>query len=177
MEKIRRAIRAGLVILLCGCAVGVLRHGYVLDPALEGKSCNVAIKRDFKFADLEMKVLGNIEVYDNLLSVDCDERAVFDTVIADACALRADVINVTGEKQPDYFWTMCYRVNAQFLRLADPEQAIQIESDPHYEMAAIQQRASISTQRAGQAYAIGMVGMILGSLIAGFMVNTADGSK
>ncbi len=177
MKKISRALHVGLVIVLCGCAAEVSRHGYVLDPSQVGISCDVPIKRDFHFSDQEIHVLGNIEIHDKFMPNQCDEGAVFKTVIADACALNADVINVVGEKQPDYVWTSCYGVNAQFLRFVDREQTISIESDPHYEMSAIQQRAAISKQRASAASATAIAIGVVAGVIAGSMAGSAAGSK
>jgi hypothetical protein len=155
------------MVLLCGCAAGVSRYGYSVEPSIHSAVPDIAIKKDAHFEKEDVDVLGRIKVYDKFFSTKCDEATVFDIVLGDAGALGADLVNILWDKQPGYVWTVCYRMEAEFLRFHDREMAENIHSDPKYELACIQRRGEVGRQRKDKAYALAVVGGATGPVGAG----------
>lgn len=163
---------AACFVTLCGCSAGVSRVGYSIDEQRNMSKCNIPIKLKAYFNDGEFDKMGAISIYDyNLISVDCDIAIALGTIKQDACYLGADVINITEEKYPDYVWSVCYRVNADFIKLHDRQQAQNIQSDPQYEWTKIEKEGAISRQIGKAAY-WGAVGAgAIGGAVGGAMVG------
>ena len=86
-----------------------------------------------------------------------------DIFCKEACALGADLVNVTDEKQPD-FWSTCYRAKAEFLHFKDREEAKVLLSDAKYAPDLIIDRSEKSKRRAREIIAASVMGGLLGGL-------------
>src|SRR5437867_4632864 len=149
MKSTVRSFAIVLVILSTGCATGITRIGYQLPSRGEAKDltkCPIAIRAYASYDASAVDVLGSIKAYDTGFSTDCDEAYVLDNFCKDACALGADVVNVTEEHQPD-FWSTCYRASAELLRFKEREQAKNLLSDAKYAPELIIDRAERARKR------------------------------
>jgi len=123
-----------ILFALSGCSVGIMRIGYSTPKdtaAINGASCNIAIKFQAKYSKDEVDVLGTIKSYATGLSINCGEINVLTIFYKDACAQRADIINIVEERQPDS-WSTCYRAEAELIRLKDREKVLQARTDEKY---------------------------------------------
>lgn len=124
-------------------------------------------KLKFSLAENETKKLGNIEVYDhNLISSNCDIYTVLSILKGDGCYLGADYINITEEKYPDYIWSVCYRVKAEFVK-TDKGKTEKFESDPQYDFAKLKQEGEVSRRRGNAAYMNAVGGGLVGGVVGG----------
>ena len=106
------------VIVLAGCAMGIKRQGYdagVFEAGGASSDCRVLIEKEASFPENEIEVLGKVDVYDAGFSIKCDEFTVLEILRKEACALGANLINITEDNSPDD-WSTCYRVKAELLR-------------------------------------------------------------
>jgi hypothetical protein len=167
MKTILTIVLCTATILISGCAAGITRTGYRLPKnqnASNLQRCPIAIQSNAKYDNTNVVVLGRIDAYDTGFSTDCDEAYVLDIFCKEACALGADLVNVTEEKQPD-FWSTCYRANAEFLRFKDREQAKVLLSDAKYAPDLIIDRSEKSKKRAREIIAASVMGGLLGGLV------------
>ena len=163
MKSVKTICLIAFMLTAIGCAANVSRHGYQIDSGKKILSCDTPIKLNASFDKKDVITLGSIEVSDgNLISKDCDEETVLNIVRQDSCQLAADVINLTEEIQPDYFFSVCYRIKADFLKFNIAPIGQAIVSDPQYEWEKVRERGAISRQRGAAAY-----GAAIGSGIAG----------
>jgi hypothetical protein len=177
MNVLKYCITGLIIIILYGCSANVARYGYKLNQTEVIPECSTPIKLKAEFDQSEVKKLGSIKVYDaNLVSKNCDEESVLTIAKRDACHLGADVINITRENQPDYFWSVCYRIKADFLKFNDPQQAETIESDPQYEWRKVQKRGAISRRKGKQAYGMAVGAGVAGGLGGGAAAGAAVGA-
>ena len=115
----KRALLSGLsagLLALCGCAAGISRQGYTLGDVRQPghpTDCHLAFKCKATYESNEVEVVGHIKAYDTSVSVTCDEAYILDIFSKEACALGADVVNVTDEHYPS-FWSTCYQAKAEF---------------------------------------------------------------
>ena len=89
---------AAFVFLHCvGCAAKIERDGYELkdQEMSDVPNCSVVIKNCPNIDKTHVMVLGRIEASDTGLSIECDEFDVLTLFIKEACALEADIINIT----------------------------------------------------------------------------------
>src|SRR6266540_1863204 len=142
-------------ILVSGCAAGIKRIGYQLPENQNAKNlerCPIAIQCNPTHDDTDVVVLGRIKAYETGFSIECDEAYVLDIFCKEACALGADLIVVTEEKQPD-FWSTCYRAKADFVRFNDREKVKALLSDAKYAPELIIDRAEKSKKRTREVIA------------------------
>jgi len=152
---------------LGGCSPGVSRYGYTIKEDQKVEDCPMPFK--LKFSITDTKKLGNIEVYDhNLISSNCDIFTVLSILKRDGCYLGADLINITEEKYPDYIWSVCYRVKADFIKI-DKGETKGLESDPQYDLAKLKQEGEASRKRGNAAYINAVGAGLVGGAVGGAM--------
>ena len=159
-----------ITLFLNACAAGYSRKGY--DPKKltydnTNTNCKIAIKNNYDFESVNGIVLGEIKAYDVGLSMHCSEAVVLSTFILDACALGAQLINITKEEQPGYWTSACYRAEAQFIKITDPNIASLIFSDEKYSPEKVNERSEL-THKINEASIGAGVG---GGLLGGAMVK------
>jgi hypothetical protein len=148
---ISRALAAICAVALCGCGYSRIGYSVSSQPAVE--HCNVPIKKKAHFNEGDVKTLGTVIAHDHYLNAEeCDIEAVLGRIRVDACYLKADLINITYDEQPDYNWSICYRVEADLIKLTNPKDAKNIESDPQYEWAKVKEQGALSREKAKNAY-------------------------
>jgi hypothetical protein len=149
---ISRILATVCAVALCGC--GFSRIGYTVSEQQETVAhCNVPIKKKARFSEAEVKTLGTVIAHDHYLNSEaCDIEAVLGRIREDACYLKADLINITYEEQPDYNWSICFRVEADLLKFNDPKEAKSIESDPQYDWAKVKEQGRIAREKGKNAY-------------------------
>ena len=147
-------------ILTSGCAAGITRTGYQLPAGQTSKDLErrpIAIQCNAKYDTNDVVVLGSIHAYDTGLSTDCDEAYVLDIFCREASMVRADLINITEEKQSNILTSSCYRAKARFLRFKDREKAKGLLSDPKYAPSLIVDRSVKSGKRNRESIVAGVV--------------------
>lgn len=167
MKTIASILLCGAALLLVGCRSGISRTGYKApDPQAMNNASRrpIAIQCNAIYNPDDVEVLGGIHAYDTGFSTYCDEAYVLDTFYKDANALGADIINITEEKQPD-FWSTCYRAKAQFLRLKDRDKAKTLVSDAKYAPELIVERSAAARKRTRAIIVASVFGGALGGLI------------
>jgi len=165
------------LFLLTGCSANVTRHGYQIDPKKQVAECATPIKLKADLTNSDIQKLGMIDVYDaNLVSVNCDESIVLGMLKTDSCHLGADMINITEERQPDYIFSVCYRVKADFIKFKSAPSSTLLASDPQYDWAKVQARGAISKQKGNNAYFGAVVGGAAGGAVGGAVAIGANAS-
>ncbi len=109
------------LFFLVGCAPKITRYGYTFQDIQnknQNSNCFVPIKKNFVYDKEEVVILGEILSGDSGVSTDCNEGHVLNIFRQEACALKADLINIIYERNTD-LWSSCYRAKAQFLRFKD----------------------------------------------------------
>ena len=122
------------ILSLTGCASKITRYGYSLQELPDKDKylgCIMPIKKDFIYNKDEVEILGEILAGDSGVSLDCGKGHVLNLFRQEACALKADLINISYERDID-IWSSCYRAKAQFLRFRDREKAKNLENDAGY---------------------------------------------
>lgn len=163
-------------ILASGCAAGISRTGYARPDSQAAANLPrrpIAIQRGAKFDPDDIVVLGSIHAYDTGFSTACDEAKVLETFYKEANSVGADVINITQEKQPD-FWSTCYRARAQFIRFKDRAKAANLFSDPRYAPELIIERSVESKKRTREIIAASVFGGVLGGVIVDSVTRPRD---
>ena len=123
-----------LSISLAGCASVITRQGYDLKDIPNRNAhlgCSIPIKKDFQYNKNEVEILGSIKSGDTGFSLECGKGYVLGIFRQEACALGADLINITYERGLD-LWSSCYRAKADFLRLRDRDKTKSLGSDVAY---------------------------------------------
>lgn len=168
MKTALMMVLCSAAILASGCAAGISRTGYQLPPNQKSKDlrrCSIAIQCQAKYHTNDVEVLGSIRSYDTGFSTDCDEASVLDTFCREGCMLGADLINITEEKQPNFWTSTCYRAKADFLRFKDREKAKALLSDPKYAPDLIIDRSEKSGKRNRETIAGAVLAGPLGALV------------
>ncbi len=122
------------LVFLTGCSSVITRTGYTLEDISNKENkyyCSVPIKKNFVYKNDEVEILGEIKSGDSGFSTDCGKGRVLNLFRQEAGALKADLINITYERDID-IWSSCYRAKAQFLRFKDREKAKNLDSDSVY---------------------------------------------
>lgn len=129
----KRIILILSLAMLMGCSSTMTRTGYSLKSLQTNKNaqCDIPIKKNFPHSRNEIEILGSIRAGDSGLSVKCGEAYVLKRFQQEACALGADLINITDESRFDILST-CYRAKAEFLRFKDRTKAKDLVPDPVY---------------------------------------------
>jgi hypothetical protein len=174
MNNSKHSIKTLLALILCGvgvivsgCKSGITRVGYQLPAGAETQKldkCPIAIQDNVKYDTNEVQVLGSIHSYDTGFSTDCDEAYTLDIFCREGCMLGADIINITEDKQPD-FWSTCYRARAEFLRFKDRDKAQKLYSHARYAPQLIIDRSVKSGRRTRDVIIGTVAGGALGALI------------
>lgn len=123
-----------VTLALGGCASVMTRYGYELKdiPKRDASlGCSIPVKKNFQYHRDDVEVLGSIKAGDSGLSFECGKGYVLGIFRQEACALGADLINITYERNLD-IWSSCYRAKADFLRFKDRTKVSVLESDPDY---------------------------------------------
>jgi hypothetical protein len=155
--------------LFTGCSTGIKRTDYKIAGNREEKDlsqCAVAVKFNARYRPEDVEMLGSVKGYDTGFSVHCDEAYVLELFCKEACMLGADLVNITEEKQPDY-WSSCYRAKAEFVRFKDRDRVKSLYSDVAYTPQFVIQRSLQSKQRNQEAIRAGVMGGLVGGLISG----------
>ena len=123
--KLRKGLVASITcfsFLCSSCAANIARTGYQIeDKEINTEDCqNTIIVRNLAYDSDLVDILGSVKASDTGFSVKCSEDYVINNFKNDACVLNAELINITEEKQPD-FWSSCYRAKAEFLKVKDRE--------------------------------------------------------
>ena len=123
---IRRTVSIFLlfaVFLSAGCSAKIARYGYTLEDIQKNNNASdffIPIKKNFVYNKDEVEILGEIKAGDTGFSTDCNEGHVLNIFRQEACALKADLINIIYERNTDML-SSCYRAKAQFLRFKNRE--------------------------------------------------------
>ena len=168
MKKRNNLLAVFLLVLLCSCSSGITRYGYELQDLNNLNSsadCRISIKDNMPYDKADTEILGSIKAYDTGLSVRCDEAYVLSIFCKDACALGADVVNITQERYPS-FWSSCYRAKAEFLFFKNREQAKSLHSDWWYEPEMIVESSKETARRNKMAIEAGIMGGMLGGMMS-----------
>lgn len=131
---IRKLILFFVIVELTGCASVITRYGYKLEDIPNRNAylgCRIPIKKDFQYNNDEVEILGSIKAGDTGMSFKCGKGDVLTIFRQEGCALGADLINITYDRDID-LWSSCYRAKADFLRLKDREKAKTLKSDAGY---------------------------------------------
>lgn len=111
------------LFLTTGCSAKITRYGYTsrdVTNVERPSSCFVPIRKNFVYDKKDVEVLGEIKSGDTGFSLECSKGHVLNIFQQEACALKADLINITYERDTD-LWSSCYRAKAEFLRFKDRE--------------------------------------------------------
>lgn len=176
MRKIVLCLLLVLIGNVIGCYSSITRTGYTKnDLRTDLSPCpDIIIKKNASFSEDVATVVGKIKAGDTGFSFVCSEKYVLGTFRNDACGLRADIVNITKEKQPD-FWSTCYRAKADLLRCKDRKVLAGIKSDPQYTSELIDERSRKTTilNAVGIGVAGGAAAGVLGAGVAVAMVSPA----
>lgn len=166
-------ILCGATAILSGCTSGITRTGYRLpsgQTSVAATNSPIAIKCNAHYSTNDVVLLGSIHAYDTGFSTRCDEAYVLGIFSEEGRMLGADVINITEERQPD-FWSTCYQAKAQFLHFKDRKMAMEVYSDPKYAPDLVAERSNKSIQLEA-AEAGGAIGGLIGGAIAVAIVTS-----
>ncbi len=150
-------------ITSCSTNSKLTRKGYRLseDQKVKIGDCKVFITSKKESSFHKAKKLGAIEASDSGMGVNCQEDYVIKNFISDACALGANVINITSETQPD-FWSTCYRAKADFLSI---EKTLGLTTDPNYYPEQILKRSQLGHNKTKAAMGGGIIGGVLSAVV------------
>ena len=111
-----------LSIIFAGCAASVsfTPNGSARTPKPENAKITI-LDGDERYSD-KCASLGQIEVYDAGLAVNCDFDVVVNKAVQKAQEVGADAIKITEIKKPDFIST-CYRLKAIALAYDGPDSA------------------------------------------------------
>ena len=152
--------------VLASCASTIGREGYKLDGfAGREKDCaNIIVIKSLNYNPELVEIVGKISASDSGFSVTCSEEYVIENFKKDACAVGADLINITKESHPD-FWSTCYRAKAELLRIKDREMLSKLKSDAKYSDKNISTRSKYTECMNKGIIAAGALGGVIGALI------------
>ena len=163
-------------LFVSGCAAGISRTGYQLPVGQTSKDLPrrpIAIQCNAHYNTNDVEILGSIHDYDTGFSTDCDEAAILDIFCREGSMLGANLINITEEKQPNFWTSSCYRAKAEFLRFKDREKAKGLLSDAKYAPDLIIERSVAAGKRNREVIAGAVFGGVLGAIIV-TAVNAPD---
>ncbi len=96
------------------CSHKISRVGYTLDES-QWKQCDIPIKKNIEVNNDSLKLVGKISIDDTGFSTKCNQTEAVKILKSEACALEADLIVITEEKQAN-FASSCYRCKASFYK-------------------------------------------------------------
>lgn len=152
--------------LFASCTASINREGYVLDNSMVSQTdcANTIIVRSLNYDPGLVVLMGKISASDSGFSVDCSEKFVIDSFRKDACAVGADIVNITKDSQPD-FWSTCYRAEAELLRIKDRERLSSIKSDSRYAEQNVGHRSNYTECMNSGIIAASVLGGLVGAII------------
>jgi hypothetical protein len=103
-------------LLLINCKHQISRIKYKVDTKSESYvDCSLPIKKFETIPDSVATRIGAIKISDSGFSYSCNEEDAMVILQKEGCALGADFIVITKEKQPDDE-SNCYRCRAEFYK-------------------------------------------------------------
>lgn len=156
-----------IAMFILGCTTSsIRREGYSIDGAKPTSSeCKIPVKFQYDLSKGKNKTLGIIEASEPGMGIQCQEDFVLEQFQKDACAIGANLINITDEKFPN-FWSSCYRAKAQLVLLDTSET---LKSDAKYsldEVADNSKRGHARTKTMIQATGAAAAGVVGGAAAA-----------
>jgi hypothetical protein len=163
MKRILFFVLSLAVSTSCSTNSKLTRKGYTLSENQKVKigDCKVFITSKKSKLFEAAKKLGTIEASDSGMGVNCQEDYVIRNFISDACALGANVLNITSETQPN-FWSTCYRAEADFLSM---ENTSGLTTDPNYYPEQILKRSHRGHDKTRAAMGGGIIGGVLSAVV------------
>ncbi len=129
--------------------------------AVPAQDCKVAIKYNANLP-ASAKKIGEVEAYDPFwLALHCCEDVAMSTFVKDACAIKANVVNIVKET-PGSIWH-CYEAKAELLVVDGP-----VTSDDKYTPDKILDRS----QKMDKAVHAMMTGAIIGGVVGGAIAGS-----
>ncbi len=156
-----------LSFLSASCAATINRQGYVLaDSTVSRRDCaSTIVVKSLEYDPQLVQIVGRISASDSGFSVHCSEELIMEIFKKDACAVGADIINITKEAQPNFWRSTCYRAKAEFLRLKDREKLNELKSDQRYSTQNIAGSSNYTNCMNKGIVAVGVLGGIIGGQI------------
>ena len=102
-----------LLILITSCSHRIVRTGYHINKS-DYKNCDIVITKDIVVTD-SLKKVGEIKLGESGFSIACSEADAIAILKNEACALNADLVNITEEHRSDLL-SSCYRCRADFYK-------------------------------------------------------------
>jgi hypothetical protein len=117
-----------LVAVLACTTTAFERRGYDLEGKDQNSvSCGAAVKFRYDLARQEHASLGTIEAKEPGMGMHCNQDFVLSTFLREACALKADLVNIMDEAKPD-IWSSCYRATAEYIRFAKKPKGLRTDA-------------------------------------------------
>lgn len=107
-----------LILFFTSCSHKIQRTGYNIDKS-EYKNCELIINK-FMIINDSIQKIGEIKLGDSGFSVSCSEIQAIEILKNEACAMNANMINITEENRPDAL-SSCYRCKAEFYKYKNPD--------------------------------------------------------
>jgi len=114
-----------LLLTFASCSHRIHRVDYERGPSAD-PNCEVHINKYMAVTD-SIEKIGEIKLGESGFSVSCSEAHALEILKKEACALQADVVNITEESRPD-LWSSCYRCRAEFYQYKNPAQKPQTDT-------------------------------------------------
>lgn len=146
--------------LMAGCSHRITRIDYT--PGAPSGECDPVIKKMASLTDVPVKKIGSIKLGDTGFSTKCEETDAIRILKKEACAVGADIVNITDEKRTDFI-SSCYRVEADFLKFLDSSSRSKLASDEVFQDEAVEYRKDEDKDR--------KTGMIVGSIVGGLVAG------
>lgn len=103
-------------LLFTGCKHQISRIGYKVNTKSPmDVNCNIPIIKFETIPDSVAIKIGTIRLSDSGFSNNCSEADAMVILKNEGCALKADLINISKETQPDSV-SICYRCQADFYK-------------------------------------------------------------
>jgi len=153
------------LFFIISCSHRITRIGFA-GGAMACDTCQPVIKKMATFNNVPVKKLGTVKLGDSGFSTKCEEPDAILILKKEACAVGADIINITDEKRADV-WSTCYRVEADLLKITDSAMRGKITSDPDYQNIALEYRQDQDKDRKTM--------MIIGGIVAGVAAGLVFG--
>ncbi|MBL8027498.1 MAG: hypothetical protein JNL74_13845 [Fibrobacteres bacterium] len=113
-------------LLFTNCSHSISRYGY---EKKEGTvNCNPILKYGKNLGNLPVFKVGGIRLSDTGFSLTCNKYDALAILQKEACSIGADIIIILEVDKPDFFST-CYRVEADFVKLKDSRLKDKLTSD------------------------------------------------
>ena len=172
MKPLLNCLLISLIVFVVGCTSGISRKNYdyskMLNQASDGP-WRVAIKFCAKYDRAEVEILGTVKAWDTGFSTECDEEYVLGVFCNEAAIVKADLVNITEEKQPSE-WSTCYRAKAQLIRFKDRTKVKNLYSDITYTQPFLGQRAEVNREKNKERMQRAVISGVVGGAVGGAIV-------